>query len=141
MLKMSQIENIKNMYREGSTVAEIKEVTGYDRKTIDKYIKKDDFSLSVDDVAKQARPSKLDPYKPIIDDLLEKQKDYYHKQRFTATRMHRYLVDELGIAELSRSYILVRKYMKARRNEQRRNNGPGTLKLVWHPGEIGRAHV
>ena len=40
MLKMSQIENIKNMYREGSTVAEIKEVTGYDRKTIDKYIKR-----------------------------------------------------------------------------------------------------
>ena len=135
MLKMSQIENIKNMYREGSTVAEIKEVTGYDRKTIDKYIKKDDFSLRIEDVAKQARPSKLDPYKPIIDDLLEKQKDYYHKQRFTATRMHRYLVDELGVAELSRSYILVRKYMKARKNEQRRNNGPGTLKLVWHPGE------
>ncbi|HPZ16678.1 MAG TPA: IS21 family transposase [Sphaerochaeta sp.] len=135
MLKVSQIENIKNMYREGSTIAEIREVTGYDRKTIDKYIKMDDFSLDAEDFAKQRKPSKLDPYKPIIDELLEQQKEYYHKQRFTATRMHRHLVDDLGILELERSYILVRQYMNSRRNEDRRNNGPGTLKLVWHPGE------
>ena len=38
MLKMSQIENIKNMWREGSTIAEIREVTELDRKTISKYI-------------------------------------------------------------------------------------------------------
>ena len=73
MLKVSQIENIKNMYREGSTIAEIREVTGYDRKTIDKYIRMDDFSLDVEDLAKQRKPSKLDPYKPIIDELLEQQ--------------------------------------------------------------------
>ena len=89
MLKVSQRENSKNMYGEGSTIAEIREVTGYDRKTIDKYIRMDDFRMDVEDLAKQRKPSKLDPYKPIIDELLEQQKEYYHKQRFTATRMHR----------------------------------------------------
>lgn len=135
MLKMSQIENIKNMWREGSTIAEIREVTELDRKTIGKYIQQEDFSKDPEQYAKDIRPSKLDPYKPVIDDLLEKQSDYFHKQRFTATRMHEYLVEECGAKDLEHSYILVRKYMKAWKNGRRRNNGPGTLKLVWYPGE------
>ncbi|MDD4450663.1 MAG: IS21 family transposase [Sphaerochaeta sp.] len=135
MLKMSQIENIKNMWREGSTIAEIREVTDLDRKTISKYIQQEDFSKDPEQYAKETRPSKLDPYKPIIDGLLEKQSEYFHKQRFTAKRMHEYLVEECGAKELEHSYILVRIYMKSWRNERRRNNGPGTLKLVWHPGE------
>ncbi|MHC1692402.1 MAG: IS21 family transposase [Sphaerochaetaceae bacterium] len=135
MLRMSQIENIKNMWREGSSIAEIREVTELDRKTISKYIQREDFSKDPEQYARQVRPSKLDPYKPTIDDLLEKQSEYFHKQRFTATRMHEYLVEECGAKELEHSYILVRKYMKAWKNGRRRNNGPGTLKLVWHPGE------
>jgi transposase len=135
MLKMSQIDTIKNMWREGRSKAEIKEVTGLDRKTISKYINKEDFSEGPEMYAKEQRGSKLDPYKPIIDEYLEKQSEYFHKQRLTALRMHEILVTKHKAKELEHSYILVRKYMKSWKNQQRRNNGPGTLKLVWHPGE------
>jgi hypothetical protein len=135
MLKVSQIDNIKNMWRNGSSIAEIKEVTELDRKTISKYIQKEDFSQEPEDYAKEQRQSKLDQYKPIIDELLEKQVDYYHKQRFTAKKMHDHLVKMHGAVELEHSYILVRKYMKSWKNQRKRNNGPGTLKLVWHAGE------
>ncbi|MGB4407456.1 MAG: hypothetical protein WBI82_11405, partial [Sphaerochaeta sp.] len=97
MLQMSQIENIRNLRLEGSTVAEIRKITNLDRKTIDKYLTQTDFSVTVDDKATTPAKSKLDPYKPIIDGLLEKERDYFHKQRFTATRM----LDYLGLCEMS----------------------------------------
>ena len=135
MLKMSQIDTIKNMWRGGRSKAEKNEVTGLDRKTISKYINKEDFSKGAEVYAKEQRGSKPDPYKPIIDEYLEKQSEYFHKQRLTALRMHEILVTKHKAKELEHSYILVRKYMKSWKNQQRRNNGPGTLKLVWHPGE------
>ena len=136
MLQMSQIENIRNLHREGSTVAEIKKITKLDRKTIDKYLTKTDFSITVDDMAFTPAKSKLDPYKPTIDKLLEKERDYFHKQHYTATRMLEYLTVKLGHKELEHSYHLVRKYMKSYRNGLRREyDGPGSMKLVWHPGE------
>jgi len=66
---MSQIENIRNLRQKGSTVAEIKKITKLDRKTIDKYLAKTDFSVTVEDQAFTPAKSKLDPYKPIIDKL------------------------------------------------------------------------
>jgi len=136
MLQMSQIENIRNLRLEGSTVAEIRKITNLDRKTIDKYLTQTDFSVTVDDMASTPAKSKLDPYKSIIDGLLEKERDYFHKQRFTATRMVEYLAVDLEHKELERSYHLVRKYMKSYRNGLRREyDGPGSMKLVWHPGE------
>lgn len=132
---MSQIDNIKNMWREGSSIAVIRETTALDRKTISKYIQKEDFSMGPQEYAQAVRPSKLDPYKPIIDELLENERRYFHKQRFTAKRMHEHLVETCGAEDLRRSYILVRKYMKSWKNLQKRDNGPGTLKLVWHAGE------
>ena len=96
MLQMSQIENIRNLRLEGSTVAEIKKITKLDRKTIDKYLTKTDFNVTVEDMVFTPATSKLDPYKSIIDKLLEKECDYFHKQHFTATRMHEYLFVKLG---------------------------------------------
>ena len=136
MLQMSQIENIRNLRLEGSTVAEIRKITNLDRKTIDKYLTQTDFSVTVDDKATTPAQSKLDPCKPIIDKLLENERDYFHKQRFTAIRMHEYLSVDLKHTELKNSYHLVRKYMKSYRNGLRREyDGPGSMKLVWHPGE------
>ena len=136
MLQMSQIENIRNLHLEGSTVAEIRKITNLDRKTIDKYLTKTDFSVTVDDKAITSVKSKLDPFKPTIDKLLESERDYFGKQHFTATRMHEYLTVKLGHKELEHSYHLVRRYMKAYRNSLRREyDGPGSMKLVWHPGE------
>lgn len=136
MLQMSQIENIRNLRLEGSTVAEIKKITKLDRKTIDKYLTKTDFNVTVEDMVFTPATSKLDPYKSIIDKLLEKECDYFHKQHFTATRMHEYLFVNLGHKELEHSYHLVRKYMLSYRNSRKREyDSPGSMKLVWHPGE------
>jgi len=136
MLQMSQIENIRNLRQKGSTVAEIRKITNLDRKTIDKYLTRTDFSVAVDDMAFTPAKSILDPYKPTIDKLLESEREYFGKQHFTATRMHEYLAVELGHRELEHSYHLVRKYMKSYRNGLRREcDGPGSMKLVWHPGE------
>lgn len=136
MLQMSQIENIRNLRQKGSTVAEIKKITKLDRKTIDKYLAKTDFSATVEDQAFTPAKSKLDPYKPIIDKLLENERGYFHKQHFTATRMLEYLTVTLKHKELERSYHLVRKYMKSYRNRIGRDyDGPGSMKLIWHPGE------
>jgi hypothetical protein len=96
-------------------VAEIKKITKLDRKTIDKYLAKTDFSVTVEDQAFTPAKSKLDPYKPIIDKLLENERGYFHKQHFTATRMLEYLTVTLKHKELERSYHLVRKYMKSYR--------------------------
>jgi transposase len=74
-------------------VAEIRKITKLDRKTIDKYLAKNDFSVTVEDQAFTPAKSKLDPYKPIIDKLLEKERGYFHKQHFTAVRMLEYLTD------------------------------------------------
>lgn len=136
MMQMSQIENIRNLRSEGSTVAEIKKLTRLDRKTIDKYLAKTDFNVTVLDEAFTPAGSKLDQYKEVIDKLLEKEGTYYHKQHYTAVRMHSYLYETLGYKDLEHSYHLIRKYMKTSRNNRRREYGaPGTLKLVWHAGE------
>lgn len=136
MLKVSQIEHIKELWSNGSSIAAIKEIMEIDRKTIMKYIEMEDFSKGVEFYAQEVRLSKLDPYKPLIDQLLEKERGYSKKQRFTAKRMHEYLVKEHGAKELAHSYILVRRYMKDWKNRRiRTNSEPGTLKLLWHPGE------
>jgi hypothetical protein len=68
--------------------------------------------------------------------LLEKERGYFHKQHFTAVRMLEYLTVTLKHKELEHSYHLVRKYMKSYKNGLRREcDGPGSMKLIWHPGE------
>lgn len=136
MLKMEQIEAIRRM-SQSESISTIARTLGIDWKTAQKYADKDDFNEAVEEKVKERR-SKLDPYKPIIDELLEKeeQQNIPRKQRFTAKRMHSYLVETCGIEELRNSYITVSRYFKARRIEKRRNYyTPGTMPLVWHPGE------
>ena len=136
MLKMEQIEAIKRM-SQSESISTIARTLGIDWKTAQKYVDKDDFNEAVKEKVKEHH-SKLDPYKPIIDELLEEEEkqNIPCKQRFTAKRMHTYLVEECGIEELKNSYITVSRYFKNRRIEKRRNYyAPGTMPLVWHPGE------
>lgn len=136
MLQMPQVENIRNLWANGSTVADIQRITGTDRKTIGKYLGMTDFNSGVEDMAFTPAESKLDPHKPVIDKLLGEEGGYFAKQRFTAVRMHQYLYGELGHAELEHSYHLVRKYMKSYRNNRKREyDAAGSMKLVWHAGE------
>lgn len=64
-----------------------------------------------------SRPSKLDPFKPVIDEILAADLDAPRKQRHTATRMFARLVDEHGMTDVS--YPVVRAYVAKRKPEIR----------------------
>ena len=107
---MEQIEAIKRMSRSES-ISTIASALNIDWKTAKKYAEMDDFNVTVETKAARARVSKLDPYKPTIDRILEdeEQRRVPRKQRFTAKRMHSYLVYDLGHVELKDSYLLVQR--------------------------------
>ena len=134
---MSQQSTIWELWQNGKNKSEISDVLHIDRKTVTKYLEKKDFSETLESYEHKEKDSKLDPYKEIIDRKMEEQSRYFHKQRFTASRMHEYLWKDLGHAELKSSYQLVQRYMRHRRNELKRlgYDDGGTLPLVWHPGE------
>ncbi|MEV4927795.1 IS21 family transposase [Streptomyces roseoverticillatus] len=69
------------------------------------------------------RESRLDPYKPLIDGMLQADLDAPTKQRHTAQRVFDRLVDEHGAGDIS--YPMVRLYVKSRRAEVRREAGLG----------------
>ena len=70
MLRMEQIEAIKRMSRSES-ISTIASALNIDWKTAKKYAEMDDFNVTVETKAARARVSKLDPYKPTIDRILE----------------------------------------------------------------------
>lgn len=121
MLRMEQMEAIKRMSRSES-ISTIASALNIDWKTAKKYAEMDDFNVTVETKVARARASKLDPYKPTIDRILEdeEQRRVPRKQRFTAKRMHSYLVYDLGHVELKDSYLLVQRYMRQCRQKRRR---------------------
>ena len=70
------------------------------------------------------RVSKLDPFKPVIDEILKADLDAPHKQRHTVTRIWHRLMDEHGMADVS--YPVVRAYVaeRSRRSGWRPGRGP-----------------
>ena len=71
MLKMEQVEAIKRLSKT-KTQTSVAEELGLDRKTVRKYERMDDFNETVESyLKKREMPSKLDPYKPEIDRLLD----------------------------------------------------------------------
>lgn len=138
MVKLEKILLIKKEFQDGKSKSQIADDLGLDWKTVDKYVNSDDFNEKVEDHVKGSRASKLDPYKPEIDEMLEKEmrSNLFHKQRLTAVRVHEILWRDRGHIELKNSYHLVRLYMKSKRTSLRRDaNGPGTSLLNWNPGE------
>lgn len=79
MLLMSHINNIRDLRKKGSTIKEIAETTHTDSKTVRKYLNQEDFSPQIPVVPE--RPSILDPFKPIIQKWLEKDKKNWRKQQ------------------------------------------------------------
>lgn len=69
------------------------------------------------------RPTRLDPYKPLIDEMLRKDLDAPPKQRHTAKRVFDRLLDEYTATEIS--YQMVRSYIATRRGEIRQEAGRG----------------
>ncbi|MGJ6969820.1 hypothetical protein ACSDR0_48910 [Streptosporangium sp. G11] len=71
------------------------------------------------------RPTRLDPYKPLIDAMLLADLDAPRKQRHTTTRIFDRLVGEHGAMDLS--YGIVRRYVAERRPQIRVEAGRGPV--------------
>ena len=82
---MAETNDIRSkFFDEGKNITTIARETGCDRKTVRKYVQREDWNVeSTDDL----RPSKLDPFKPLIDQWLENDKYQRRKQRHTARRV------------------------------------------------------
>ena len=126
MLKMSQINHIRDLSKKGYRISEIHDETGVDPKTIRKYLALDDFSP--EPPVKQARESIVTPYIPLIAQWLREDQDHWSKQRHTAKRIHERLRDEHGFTG---SYDSVQKFVQKIRKDVRTE---GTQELVWDPG-------
>ena len=72
-----------------------------------------------------SRGSRLDPYRPVIDEILRVDLDAPRKQRHTAKRIFDRLLDEHGMRDVS--YSVVRSYVAARRPQIRIEAGRGPV--------------
>jgi len=129
MLTMNQIDEIKELQRQGYGPLEVSKRLGINRKTVSRYMKQEDFEP--DGLKLSPKPSKFDPWKQEVDGWLEEDRRMRFKQRHTAKRVFARL-RELH-ADFDCSYSIVQRYLKdakAKRREQ-----AGSLELVWHPGE------
>ena len=71
---MTEVTDLRKMYfEEGKHISQIKKKTGFDRKTIRKFVDKKDWNDQVQIHAE--RESKLDKFKPKIDEWLEADKE------------------------------------------------------------------
>lgn len=73
------------------------------------------------------RASKLDPFKPAIDEILKADLDAPRKQRHTVTRIWHRLVDEHAMSDVS--YPVVRAYVAERRPQVRMEAGRGPAEV------------
>ena len=128
MLKMSQINSIRDQYRRGASISSIARQESVCRATVRKYAYQDNFSPELPPVIK--RPSILDPYKAIIISWLQEDKLRWYKQRHTAARIHKRLQKEYGF---SGSYPTVQRFVLEWKSTQ--DQTEVYAELVWHPAE------
>lgn len=117
---MSQINHIKDLSNCGYRISEISEKTGAEPKTIRKYLAQEDFSPAPP--VTQERPSKLDPFKPIIQEWLDEDKKHWRKQHHTARRVFIRLVEEHGYTG---SYSVFQHYYEEMPSDTNPKSKPG----------------
>ena len=79
---MTETHDIRTKYYdEGKNITLVARETGFDRKTVRKYINRKDWNQKA---PVSDKPSILDPFKPLIDQWLENDKQQRRKQRHTA---------------------------------------------------------
>lgn len=127
---MNQVDQIKELQRQGLGPKEIGSRLRINRKTVARYMARDDYDQPV--VAKTSMVSRLDPFKEKIDEWLEEDRRMRFKQRHTAMRVHERLRQEFPDS-YDCSYPLVQRYIKA--HKAARHDREGSLELVWAPGE------
>lgn len=130
MLDMSQQDKIRELDRKWYSPSEIRAETGFSYPTIRKYKAKDDFSP--ERPARSARPSKLDPYVPFIEEMLDEDAHCYHKQHHTAKRIDERLGDEHG---WEGSYFTVQRRVREIR-ALRKSGSARYSDLEWPAGSM-----
>lgn len=131
MFTMTVIDDIRDMFFvKEMKISEIIDKTGFNRRTIKKYIEKDDWNETDE---KLLRESKLDPFKSTIDEWLENDKFQKKKQRHTAKRVFNRLQQDKSIS-LDCSYKIVANYVSKTRTEIYKKD-VGFLPLDHIPGE------
>lgn len=130
---MDQIHHIREMfYQQDKNISEIASETGLNWKTVKKYVDMEDFN-SPPPTSLERHESKLDPFKPLIDEWLSADKLAPRKQRHTAKRVFKRLKNEADAFNCS--YRLVALYVKQKKEELRLKRADGYLPLIHHPGE------
>ena len=133
MLTMSRIDEIRRAYfEEGKTISGISAEYALDRKTVRKYVMKEDFNAVVPSAGREAMQPKLDPYKKTIDEWLEGDMKARRKQRHTAKRVYDRLVETH--AGFDCSYRTVAAYVGSRRKSLYATDR-AALPLVHKAGE------
>ena len=136
MTTMEQVHHIRQMYyRQGMSMNEIANETGYNWKTVKKYVDMEDFNIPIPPyktLDKQLCP-KLEPNKHLIDQWLEADKQSRRDQRHTAKRVYDRLRKETE--GFGCSYRLVAEYVAAKKKELRIGKKEGYLPLEHRPGE------
>jgi hypothetical protein len=134
MLKMPNVIKIRDLAMEGKTKTDICKETGYDFKTVTKYLEKEDLSAVIPSV--KHRGSKLDPYKDEMEYILYgNSKNAWHKQQLTATRLYSLILEKHP--EFNASYSAVQRFVKRYKQNLQIETGKSFSRLIWHPGEAG----
>lgn len=134
MLTMDQIHSIREMYyHQGKSISKIVSETGRNRKTVTKYIDMENFSPSPNMLSsEEEHESKLDPFKPLIDEWLIADKKAPRKQRHTARKVHDRLCKEVDGYDCS--YRLTAIYVKRRKEELGLKKEENYIPLIHPPG-------
>lgn len=119
MLTMNQIDEIKELQRQGYGPLEVSKRLGIDRKTLSRYIKLESFEL--EKKKSSCKPSKFDPWKQEVDAWLDEDRRMRFKQRHTAKRVYMRL-QELH-PDFDCSYSIVQRYLKAAKASRRNQTG------------------
>ena len=110
---MAQIKYIKDLYEnEEASLREICRRTGHSFETVKKYAQRDDWrEEKLPDLEAQRYPN-LEKYIPSIDEWMEADRKLPRKQRHTAMRIYRRLVEEQGYQG---SYSSVKRYVRKKK--------------------------
>ena len=131
---MDQIHSIRAMFFEqGKNISEIAAATGFNWKTVAKYVDMEDFNQPAKNTAPKEVCPKLNPYKARIDEWLTEDKKHSRKQRHTAKRVFRRLKKE--VKEFNCSYRTVDTYVSHKKKELGLARTEGFLPLQHSPGE------
>jgi transposase len=118
---MIQIHHIKRLHnKKGLSLRGIAKHTGYNFRTVQKYVNKDDFNNNLKE--NRGRPSKMEFFKDVIDSWLKEDLKYSTKQRHTAKRIYERLKEDypetfLACSRTVRDFVSQRRRILYERND------------------------